>query len=206
MTVTIIAPGPTDLYARYRSQDRPQPAYVELDIRDGGTLTAGYDPEIGGAHPETLELGVALQWDIPSLTGAVATALLHELAGLAQQIVDDATVEARWPSIDILGHYGPHAKAARAQIERLLEDREWESSDLVGELDGGEVVTAEIAEGEYGLAADTTDSRLAEIAEALQAEADTWSEYGHTVITDLDDVLEQLRDNLRQKVTRGHHA
>ena len=59
--------GPTDLFRQYHGQSEPQPAYLELDLRDG-ILRADYDSEVGPAAPAAVHHGFERRWGIPLLT------------------------------------------------------------------------------------------------------------------------------------------
>ncbi|WP_392749403.1 hypothetical protein [Streptomyces sp. LN590] len=84
---------PDALFCRYASESKPQPAYIELGLRDGVFL-ASYDSAVGPRQQTAgVFSGIDRRWTIPILSGGAANNLLSKLAVLAQRVLDGAEVE-----------------------------------------------------------------------------------------------------------------
>lgn len=182
---------PTALYRRYDGQSNPQPAYIEIDVREV-TIGADYNSEIGNAVPFTVAHGFERRYTIPVLTADAANTLLAELAPLAERISHGFTAE--WDGNNHAAILDDDAQAAEAELSEALRDREFGPDELIAEWGIEGAVNGAEAE-EYGITADTTDERLDEIeAEILAGLADI-SESGVAVCPELHGYLRQLRDD-----------
>lgn len=204
-TVRIIeCTSPTELYRHYDRQSEAQPAYIELDLREG-TLLASYNAEIGNAIPFSVHHGFERRYGIPTLHGEAANRVMKELALLADRILADW--EEEWDGNNMVAVLGDDAKEAEEEIQERLglnlgygdfdaDTQGFDPDDLVTEWDIDGVVNGEEAE-EYGITADTTDARLDEIeAQILKDLAECGPGVG--VCHGLDDHLRELRDNLAE--------
>lgn len=208
-TTTVRVLDCTDLFRQYHGQSEPQPAYLELDLRDG-TLLADYDSEVGSAAPYAVWHGFERRWGIPVLTGEAANRVMAEIAGLAGRILAD--YEEHWDGRNTVARLGEDAQAAEDEIRaRLgpasysnrettrLEAQGFPPSDLVGVWD----VTCGVLNGyeteEHGITAETTDARLAEIeAEILSGLAGT-GDSPVAVCAGLAAHLGELRDEAKRE-------
>ncbi|MFF1284328.1 helix-turn-helix domain-containing protein [Streptomyces sp. NPDC058299] len=203
MSVRIIeCTNPVGLHRHYDGETGAQPAYIELDLREG-TLHADYDSEIGSAVPFSVYHGFERRYGIPVLTAEAANRVLREIAPLAERILADW--EEEWDGNNMVAHLGEDAQAAEEEIEDKLgsnlsagdlghfapDDRvtEW---DLDGAVNGSEV-------DDYGITADTTDARLEEIEQQILSDLAACGEGSVVVCHGLDDYLKELRDDLAEE-------
>lgn len=149
--------GTTDLYRHYDGQTQPQDCYVYLDC-GSQTLTAKYDPEIGGAVTERQWHGHVLRWRIPCLKATAANRLLNELAPMSVAIC--AGYESDWDGSNAVATYSAASEAAQGEIERICDNlmRYPSEGDCVRVVDaydyfGGIQATAEA----MGITADTAE-------------------------------------------------
>lgn len=200
---------PTDLFRQYHGQSEPQPAYLELDLRDG-ILRADYDSEVGPAAPAAVHHGFERRWGIPLLTGEAANRVMAEIAGLASRILADC--EEHWDGRNTVARLGEDAQAAEDEIRAWLgpasdsnwgtarlQDQGFPPSDLVGvwDLDDGVLNGYEAAD--HGITAETTDDRLAGIeAEILSGLAGT-GDHPVAVCAGLAGHLGELRDEAKRE-------
>lgn len=202
-TVRVIeCTSPTELYRHYDQQTKAQPAYIELDLREG-TLLANWNAEIGGAVPFTVHHGFERRYGIPVLTGDAANRVMGELVPLAARILADW--KERWDGNNAVAVLGEDAQAAEAEIEEKLglnlgygdidEDTQgFDEADLVAEWDLEGAVNGGEAE-EYGITTDTTDERLDEIAADITRNLADCGSGEVAVVHGLDEHLRQLRDD-----------
>ena len=118
----------TTLHLQYPREGSPQHCYVELDAREGGTLSAAPDPEIGGSYPGDVGLGHVNRWRIPALRAAAANALLAEVAPLAERMV--AGYGTRWGGNNTVASYTEDAQAADDAIRALCDAAGGEGASL----------------------------------------------------------------------------
>lgn len=200
---------PTGLFRQYHGQSEPQPAYLALDLRDG-TLLADYDSEVGPAAPAAVWHGFERRWGIPVLTAAAANRVMAEIAGLAGRILAD--YEEHWDGRNTVARLGEDAQAAEDEIRaRLgpasysnrettrLEGQGFPPSDLVGVWDLSCGVLNGYETEEFGITAETTGTRLAEIeAEILSGLAGT-GDNPVAVCAGLAAHLGELRDEAKRE-------
>ena len=201
-TVRIIeCTEPTELYRRYDNEFQAQPAYIELDLRNG-TLLADWDAEVGNAVPAAVHHGFERRYPIPVLTGDAANRTMTELAPLAERIVADWQEE--WDGNNSVAVLGPDARAAEEEIREKLgcdlsygtidaDTQGFDPSDLVAQWDiDGATNGAEATE--YGITADTSDERLDEIEAEITKDLASVSDSNVAVVHGLGDYLRQVRD------------
>ena len=122
------------VYSKYNSQFNPQPAFIQLDCRDG-SLMADYSGEIGNAVPMYFWHNQAVRWDIPSETSGESIKEVFESEDFqvcCQRILDG--YEDYWDGSNWRGRYSEDAQAASQEVERILENRletieVWETSE-----------------------------------------------------------------------------
>ncbi|MDI2127606.1 hypothetical protein [Yinghuangia seranimata] len=186
--------GDAPLYRWYQGQTEQQRAYVELSLRDG-VLLATYDAVIGGGRPQSVAMGIDRRHRIPVLTAEAATALLYELAPLAQRVLDDCAID--WNGEHFAAVLGPDAVAAE-EIAAVCARRAADGDDAEGLTDIwdiGSIGTLRDAD-DAGITAATTDAELVSIATTLLAEFREGMGQPHAVIHRLDAHLRELRDDL----------
>jgi len=191
MQVRIIECTETDeLYRHYARENQPQPAYIELDLRDGSML-ATYNVEVDNSVPPAVRYRLKRRYDIPVLTSKAANRVMREIAPLAERVLADH--EEGWNGSNHVAFLGDDAIAAEEELEkRLALGEHWDESDLLTVWDVDSAVNGEEAD-EYGITADTTDERLDEIA------AEITRDMGVDVVNGLDGYLRQVRDELAEE-------
>lgn len=202
MTIRIIECTYADeLFCHYDGQTEAQPAYIELDLRNG-TLTADYNGNIGNAVPETVRHGIDLRYPIPLLTGDAANRTMEKILPLANRI--HADWEEVWNGSNMVAELGEDAKAADQEIEALLSvhayksDQGFDETDLVSVWDlNGSTNGCEVSE--YDITAETTDERLDEIAIEIANDLVSISPSGVAVCPGLYKYLRGLRDDLERE-------
>jgi hypothetical protein len=199
---------PTELYRHFDGQSESQPAYIELDVREG-TLLADYNSEVGNAVPFAVYHGFERRYSIPVLTGEAANRVMREIAPLAARILAD------WNEVwderrgNMVAKLGDDAQAAEAEIEEHLgvslgygdhgfESQGFGDDDVVAEwgIDGA---TNGCEVEEYGITADTSDERLDEIEAEITGQLAEASESRVAVVHGLDEYLRDLRRNLAEQ-------
>ncbi|MGW3563518.1 helix-turn-helix domain-containing protein [Streptomyces sp. NPDC000941] len=205
-TVRIIeCTSPTELYRHYDGQSEAQPAYIELDVREG-TLLADYNAEVGNAVPFSVFHGFERRYGIPVLHAEAANRVMKELAPLAERILADWEEEwdeRRGNKVAVLGD---DAQEAEEEIRERLglnlaygdidsDTQGFDPEDLVTEWDVDGAVTGHEVE-EYDITADTTDARLDEIEDEILESLAEGPDV--PVCHGLDDYLRQLRNELAE--------
>lgn len=204
MTVRIIeCTEPAELYRHYDGQSEPQDVYIELDTQNE-TLSATYNAEIGNAIPFTVHHGLDRRYGIPILTAEAVNRIMHEIAPLADRIIAGTTVE--WDGSNNVAILNEDAQAAEEEIEKLLglpsqeygygeSNQGFDDSDLVG-VWGIDGATNGCEADEYGITADTTDTRLEEIEQEILSDLAACNGSAIAVCHGLDDYLKGLRNDL----------
>ena len=189
------------LHAHYRGQYEPQPAYAEFNTRTG-SLTAGWDGEIGNAVPMDVWEGELLRWPISyELTEAEVNSLLDEIA---EKIEWDAE-EEEWsiPSDDYVEELADWARDnsfARTRYEGIWEAADWYGDNAI--WDGATVTVS----GKWTITATTSDTDLDRIAVAMQDEANgdgvtLWRIDSY--LSDLRDEAKTLRNSLSRHINKA---
>lgn len=121
------------VYAQYGGQCMPQPAYLELDIRDG-KLTADYSGEVGNAVPSSVWHDLVLRFKLmPETTADQIEKIINENAEMLQKILDGA--EVVWNGSNWVGQFTDEAQDVIDSINQ---------QDLfVCEAEGGMIELAE---------------------------------------------------------------
>ncbi|MFE2911388.1 hypothetical protein [Kitasatospora indigofera] len=188
---------PQGLHCWYPGELYPQPAYVELGLKDG-ILLASYEANIGSAAPSEVRNGIDRQWAIPVLTADAANALLDELAPLAQRVLDGSDVE--WDGRNHVGQIVTDEAqeaydAITERCQELTEDGDNGDLDVLPVHDVHSIGDLWSAK-EAGVTAATTDEELDLIEARLLADyREGFGEPG-AVIRGLDTYLRDLRQNL----------
>ena len=181
-----------ELYVKLSGQNGPQACYVELDARNGGSLSASANPGIGNAVPMSVHAAHVMRFSIPALKPDAANALLLDLEPTARIVV--AGYE---PASDDHGNLvGGYDSRAMDALERIRErcDRfddgieetaiqVWEAVDWFA---GSGIA---LARG-LGITATTTDAEL----EAIEkTEMDGARGEGIDILVGLHAYLKKLR-------------
>lgn len=138
-------------------------------------LTIGVD-----THGGPVDGPAVVEW----LRGAEGQALLA-------RVCDGHSVE--WDGNNHVGQLDDDAKAALEELEQWLSDAPALSGDSAGLWSAGDWLDGIGRAGvraEYGITAETTDERLAEIVAQIDGEA----EAENVVMTDTDEYVTELRD------------
>ena len=107
------------LYHHYSSQITPQPAFVEIDLRDG-TVRADWDAEYTSGVPAYVWHNIGRRYKIPhDLTHSEISKLLEEIKPLAQRMLDGSEVELD-NNVNLVGRLTTKdAEDSEHEIERL---------------------------------------------------------------------------------------
>ena len=120
------------LYAQYRGQINPQPAYIEFDPRDDGiVVTAEYSGEIGNGMPGAVWHGIIRRYTVPCFASREA------LEGLA----DDSEAVALLAQIKAGYEYYHDGSNWRGSLTDDAQEAEEALERLLGELDQAEIIT-----------------------------------------------------------------
>ena len=109
------------LYFQYPQQCHTQPAYIALDCRGEGELSADYSGEIGNAVPIYIWNDLAIRWPIPAETGGLSLQALFEDAdflAICQRIVDG--FEEVWDGSNFVGRFDEDAESAKEEAEAMI--------------------------------------------------------------------------------------
>lgn len=187
---------PGELYCHLQGH-QPQPCYIEVDLEEG-TISATYDPEIGGGIPKSVWTGHVRRFRIPPLTAEVANATMEEIRPLVETMLDHWDEE--WDGSDWRAHLLPEGLRAQEQISELVENPgRWFPEDEVYHLDEGDwfpYVQDEVN-------TDTTDEQLKELARRTVADLEEGVPSGVLPDEAHEDILERLlsyRDELREEL------
>lgn len=192
-TVTISEPG--QLHHQYPGQDEPQDCYVQVDL-PGQSVAADYNPEPGNAVPAQVFHGLVRRYPIPALTGEAAAELLEQIRPLAERLVADWTQV--YDGSNLVAVLGGQAAAAEHEIEQICAGAWGDETAqvIVCGLEGA--TTGEEAE-EYGITAQTTDERLAQIEEDIRQVLVQGYDTEEVVLEGVDEYLEQLRQEAAEE-------
>lgn len=187
------------LYCHYDGQRQPQPCVLSLDL-ETGELTAQYNPEVDtGARPLSVFNGRVLWVAIPTLTGTAANRLLEEAAPLAQQILENSTIE--WDGSNHIGVLYPDGRAALDELTDRCDPQgdQWDDADTVSTWDARDWFAQESADqtvARLGITAETSDDQIGALAVDEQAEALNGCPAGRVHLAGVEGHLRQLRDEM----------
>jgi len=187
---------PGELYCHIQGH-QPQPCYIEVDL-ESGTISATYDPEIGGAIPKSVWTGYVRRFRIPPLTADVANATMEKIKPLVETMLDNW--EEEWDGNDWRAHLLPEGLRAQEQISELVEENPdyWFPEDVVfplEEVDWFPYVKDEVT-------ADSTNEQLEELARETVADLEKGVPSGVLPDDAYEDILERLtsyREELREE-------
>lgn len=187
---------PGELYCHLQGH-QPQPCYIEVDLEEG-TISATYDPEIGGGVPKSVWTGYIRRFRIPPLTAEVANATMEKIKPLVETMLDHWDEE--WDGSDWRAHLLPEGLRAQEQISELLEEdtNYWLPEDVVFPLD--EVDWFPYVKDE--VTADSTNEQLEELAHRTVADLEMGVPSGVLPDDAYEDILERLldyRDELKEE-------
>lgn len=186
------------LFCRFPGQFRAQDCYLELDLEDG-KLSADWNGEIGNGVPQSVWSGRTRRFPIPCLTASAANRLMESLAPLAQRVLNGASVE--WSENGDVGRLDADASQAEAAIVEWCdpESGDWDPSQMVGEWSASDWYSDDTTTvlAEYGITADSTDARLADVAAEETEKATTIGTDGFSVLMDAESWLHARRDEMR---------
>lgn len=201
-----LVPLPTDepahLFHRYSGESGPQPCHVEIDLTDG-RLTCDYNAEIGrNCVPESVYNNRTLRIPIPPLTTAAANALLTDIRGRVQEILDGATVD--WDDANTVGRLNDDAADALDRLEKHIAALHPADDDdpttVIQEFPAEQWRSDNAADAQdLGITADTTDQQLGDIADQLAQTISDNLDASVTVVTGCAQVVTEIRDELRQQ-------
>lgn len=121
------------VYAHFAGQCMPQPAYLELDIRDG-SLDADYSGEIGNGVPGAVWHDLILRFKLmPETTADQIESIIKDNSELFQKILDGA--EPVWNGSNWIGEFTDEV----TEILQSIDQQEL----FVCEAEGGMIELAE---------------------------------------------------------------
>ena len=187
---------PAELYCHIQGHE-PQPCYIEVDLEEG-TISATYDPEIGGGVPKSVWTGHVRRFRIPPLTADAANTIMEKIKPLVEIMLDNW--EEEWDGSDWWAHLLPAGIRAQEQISELVEEDTdyWLPEDVVfplEEIDWFPYVKDEVT-------ADTTDEQLEELAHRTVKDLEMGVPSGVLPEGSYDDIVERLmdyRDELKEE-------
>lgn len=175
VTVSPVAGGPTALQRRDPGQSRSRQCWLVLEFATG-TLRVVHGPGLVGDPepilPDDVVDGPYVGWRVPAMLADDATALMRQLAPLAQRVLAGCTVARGWMVI-------PNGAAQYASHEIVTEIGELEDALILGYQDpvdywydllDTEIGDVSIYTG-LGLAPDATDEDLAQVVDTTVTEA-----------------------------------
>jgi len=196
----------TPVYFQYDQQSAPQNAYLEITWKEDGEaeVTADYTSEIGGGIPSDVWHNQVTRLSImPGSTGASIQALLESEDFIKRVDKLNADYECTWDNSNWIGSNKTGDREtwndeincleyyAQENIETVdvwtIED--WLQNSMTIEE---ESVTITMYDKEYIITASTTDDELKPMREDLE----TLQDEGVSIIGDVGDYLESLRDDL----------
>lgn len=178
-----------ELYHRYDQRQQPQPAQLNLDLRDG-SMWCNYDPLIEGGMTQSAYNGLVLVATIPHLTADAANELMNELKDLAQTVLNGANTY--WNGHDDVGKLtDAAASAAWDEIREICAGTPFERSQLVEEWSPGDWYADESAEAiavRLGITAESTDHEVEMMAREEAKSANHNGDAGYSIL-DIDDTF-----------------
>lgn len=152
---------PAELFCMYDGQFQPQSCYVELDLQDG-TLSAGYNAEIGNAVPSAVYHGHVRRYLIPCLRGDIANQLLDTLAPLAERVITGYV--SSWNGHAHIAALTDDAQDADHAINAAIVDSYYSDDDCVQYANASDWLDEICSEIQKGLAAgETVDTLVSEM-------------------------------------------
>lgn len=174
------------LFHKYEQELQEQPAYIELDIRNG-SLIADWNPEVGNGAPVDVWYGLRRQYRISSdLTTDEINSLLTELAPIAQRLVDEIEIQT-YGLQDRLQFLSDKAESAEEDMTNACRFTHTKSS---GVFDAGDWLAGTSRKRIY---AETTDEQLLAMAKEYRSDA----YFEDATVNGIDEYLIELRDDLK---------
>jgi len=183
------------LWRHYAGELQPQPAYIELDLRDG-EVRADWDAEVGTGVPADVWHGLRRRYGIINiLTTDEINSLLTELAPIAQRIVDETEIQS--DGLQDRPVLSDKAQAAEEELTEECDGAQTRSNGVV-DADGwfGPQEAAHVYDVPGQVTAESTDEQLSALVEEAQLDGriDGWT------ITGLDEYFAERRDYLRDEL------
>lgn len=178
------------VYAQYSGQHSPQPAFLELDIRDG-SLVADYSGEIGNAVPSAVWYSLVLRFKLaPETTAGQIEIIISDNKDLFQSILDGS--ESVWDGSNWVGKFSEQAQESIASINEV--------DAFMFDLEGGMIDLAQWIE----------DKPFPEDGQTLEQfaqgviDSDGQNGYYFREIPNIDSMLSDLRDIWADMLYRGN--
>lgn len=168
------------VYSHYAGQIYPQPAYLELDIRDG-SLIADYSGEVGNAAPSAVWHSLVLRFKLaPETTAGQIEKIISDNKELFQSIMDGS--ESHWDGRNWVGKF---SEAAQDSIDNIIQ-----TDAFMRDLEGGMIDLAQWIEDKPFPADGQT---LEQFAQGL-IDSDGQNGYHFREQYHVDSMLSDLRD------------
>jgi hypothetical protein len=190
MTEVKITKSETHNYHTYTGHAQAQPAYIELDCRDG-ELSSDWDGEVGNGCAAAVWNGLVKQWSIPATlqVGSINDAM-ETIKDLCQATVDG--FESVWDGSNWVGEYSESAQHALEEIERILEYSEYgcEHMNIIDSWDAWFVDAVDFDDLQNHESCDA-------MMESVKADMCSIEDYYAEINEDFEDWLaEQIKDEL----------
>lgn len=177
------------VYAHFAGQYLPQPAYLELDIRDG-SLDADYSSEIGNGVPGAVWHNLILRFKLAAYTTAgEIEKIINDNKDLFQAILDGS--ESHWNGSNWVGQFTDEANEL---IESL-----YQSDIFMFDSEGGMIELAEWIEDKPF---PTNGQTLEQFAQDI-IESDGMNGYWFEEPPQIDSLLSDLRYIWADRLYRG---
>lgn len=170
------------LYEHYSGQTEPQPAYIQLDCREG-TLSANVNGEIGNAVPFSVWHGHDKRYTVSfELCAKSINSVLDYVAPLAQQICD--AYESHWDGSNEVAKFTLEGDVMRTieeeiqslcySLDKLDDTGVWEADEWLENIAtyDDDKTTISFRKGSvFVIRPQTTDDELQQAADFIEKEA-----------------------------------
>lgn len=185
----------TELYCRYDGQYEPQQVFIELDPSEG-TVAMRHSELIGGGISMSTAYGLIREYAVRGIpTAERANEIMEELLPIFERVCTG--FESRWDGSNWVGRLSADAEEAEEEIYRFLHTLPSSGYIEEGYVEEHDVDDwlQEIDDKELGIAGDSSDEKLREIASATEDDADA---LGVVLRGDLMEYLQRRREKAAQ--------
>lgn len=184
----------TELYCHYDGQYEAQQVFIELDPSEG-SVTMRHSELIGGGLSIATANGLIREYAVRGIpTAERANEIMEELLPLFERVCTG--FESRWDGSNWVGQLSADAEEAEEEINSFLNALQ-EGHIEEGYIEEHDVDDwlQSIDDKELGIAGDSSDEKLREIASATEDDADA---LGVVLRGDLMEYLQRRREKAAQ--------
>lgn len=199
MTVTINKKSGL-LYHQYSGQSEPQPVYVSLDCRDGGSVDIDWDGEVGNGVSSDVWHGHTQRWPVYVYDGGAISEIVEEMRPQLERVVAGYTTQ--WDGNNCVAKFTDDATEAYKNIQAGLDQLEeydntevYQADDYLQYAISRHIIEGYIEiDGVGKITAETTDDELDAMVEPAVAHTD---HNVHVVgaLEYLTDLRSEIQDN-----------